>query len=404
MTSESTHDQLTPPLAHYSCYRSTPDDAIELFEEARQLCPVSHSDQLGGYHIALNYNDVKTVHSKPETFSSSPTVVLPVAPRPGFPPLEYDVPEHTAWREIVTRAFNADTPARIEPLVRQDISRLIDGFASRGSCDLVADFAEEVPLFAMCHALGFDQEKRGEVRDLTRQLLADFEDPEKGAAAFANFAQFGVAEVARRREEPRGDFLSDLAQAEFDGRPITDDEIGLLMNSFLVAGHGTSVSGLSSLLLEVLSDQAVRDAVRADLSLVPTAIEETLRLHPPFFGLYRRTTEDTTLAGVDLPKDGYLFACWAAANRDPDVYDEPHTFRLDRKFSRRNRHLTFGFGLHACPGAPVARMELRIALEELLTRLPDIELEDPASLRHEFRGTETIVVPSLPARFSAAKA
>ncbi|GAB2967840.1 cytochrome P450 [Amycolatopsis acidiphila] len=393
-------EKLLDALSRYSSYNSTPDEALQLFEEARGVCPVAHSDELGGYHLLLDYEDVKKAHADWETFSSSPTVVLPVAPRPEFPPLEYDPPAHTPWRELVSEAFNAETPLRIEGEVRKDINKLIDGFAGRGSCDLVADFAEEVPLFALCRAIGFDENKRAEVRRLTIQILASFEDPEKGAAAFQEFAEFGVGEVMARAQDPRDDFLTKIARAELDGRPLTPMEIGQLMNSFLIAGHGTSVAGLTSLLHEVLSRPDVRQKITENPDLIPGAVEETLRLHTPFFGLYRRATRAVEIQGVEIPKDNYLLACWAAANRDPKVYDEPAEFQLDRKFSRRNRHLTFGFGLHTCPGAPVARMEMRVALEELLRRLPDVNLVDPESAKYEFQGTETAAITALPARFT----
>jgi cytochrome P450 len=361
---------------------------------------VAHSDEMGGFYLALDYDVVKTLHSDWETFSCSPTVVLPVVDRPGFPPLEFDPPEHTAWREIVTQAFNADAPALVEEGVREDINRLIDSFADKGSCDLVSDFAAEVPLFALCRVIGFDANKRDKVRELTLRILADFEDPEKGAVAFMDFAQFGATEVMARLEDPRDDFLTTLSQAKLDGKPLGPLEVGQIMNSFLIAGHGTSVAAMSSLLYEVLSRPDVRARIVEDPDLIPSAVEETLRLNTPFFGLYTRATRDVDLGGVKIPKDSYLQQCWAAANRDPKVYDEPAEFRVDRKFGRKNRHLTFGFGIHACPGAPVARMELRVALEEILRRLPDIELVDPESVKYQFCGTETAAIPSLPAKFS----
>lgn len=394
-------EELKAELAGYSSYTTMPDEALALFERARAAgCPVAHSNEMGGFYLALDYDDVKKLHSDWETFSCSPTVVLPVVDRPGFPPLEFDPPEHTAWREIVSQAFNADTPPLVEAGVREDINRLIDSFADKGSCDLVSDFAAEVPLFALCRVIGFDANKRGKVRELTLRILADFEDPEKGPQAFMEFAMFGAGEVTARLEDPREDFLTVLSQAKLGGNPLGPLEIGQIMNSFLIAGHGTSAAAMSSLLYEVLSRPDVRARLVADPDLIPSAVEETLRLHTPFFGLYTRATRDVELGGVTVPKDSYVQECWAAANRDPKVYDHPAEFDLDRKFGRKNRHLTFGFGIHACPGAPVARMELRVALEEILRRLPDIELVDPQSVTYQFCGTETAAIPSLPATFS----
>ncbi|WP_244275111.1 cytochrome P450 [Mycobacterium europaeum] len=399
--SETIAQDLQAELSGYSSYASTPDRALALFKRAREAgCPVAHSNEMGGFYLALDYDDVKKLHSDWETFSYTPTVVLPVVDRPGFPPLEFDPPEHTAWREIVSQAFNADTPALVEDGVREDINRLIDSFAAKGSCDLVKDFCEEFPLFALCRVIGFDPEKRSTVREMTLRVVADFEDPEKGPKAFMDFAMFGAAEVMARAENPRDDFLTELSRAQLDGKPLGPLEIGQIMNSFLIAGHGTSVAAMASLLYEVLTRPDVVDRIKADPDLIPGAVEETLRLHTPFFGLYKRATRDVELGGVNIPKDSYIQACWAAANRDPKVYEDPDEFDIDRKFGRKNRHLTFGFGIHSCPGAPTARMELRIALEEILRRLPDISLVDPGAVTYDFRGTETAAITTLPATFT----
>lgn len=393
--------ELQSELDGYSSYTSTPDKALALFERARAAgCPVPHSDEMGGFYLALDYDDVKAVHSDWETWSHSPTCVLPVADRPGFPPLEFDPPEHTAWREIVSQAFNADTPTHVEDGVREDINALIDTFAKKGHCDLVKDFSEEVPLFALCRVIGFDLDKRRTVRELTLRVVADMEDPEKGPIAFMDFAMFGAGEVMKRAENPKDDFLTQLAHAKLNGNPLGPLEIGMIMNSFLVAGHGTSVAAMASLLYEVLRKPEVVTRLKENPELIPSAVEETLRLHPPFFGLYKRATHDVELGGTKIPANSYIQACWAAANRDPKVYEHPDEFDLDRKFGRKNRHLTFGFGIHACPGAPTARMELRVALEEILRRLPDIHLDDAQSVHYNFGGTETAAIPTLPATFT----
>lgn len=399
--SELVDKDLKDELSGYSSYTSTPDEALDLFERARAAgCPVPHSDELGGFYLALDYDIVKHIHSDWETFSYTPSAVLPVADRPPFPPLEFDPPEHTMWRELIVKAFNADTAGRVEEGIREDINHLIDGFAAKGSCDLVAEFCEEVPLYALCRIMGFDLDKRATVREMTLRLVAAFEDPEEGAKAFMDFAMFGAGEVLARKENPKDDFLTELANSELNGQPLGPLEIGQIMNSFLIAGHGTSVAVLGSLLYEVLRRPELVERLKQNPDLIPNAVEETLRLHTPFFGLYKRATRDVELGGVQIPKDSFIQQCWAAANRDPKVYENPQEFDVDRKFGRKNRHLTFGFGIHTCPGAPTARMELRVAVEELLRRLPDITLVDPDAVKYEFHGTETASIGALPATFT----
>ncbi|HTK64005.1 MAG TPA: cytochrome P450 [Pseudonocardia sp.] len=393
-------------FAAYSGYHCSPSEGVELFREAREAgCPVVHSDRLGGFHLLLDHADVRRVHGDWQTFSHEPSVMRPLVDRPGFPPLEYDPPRHTQWRELISYLFNGATARRIEEPVRADINRIIDSIAAAGACDLIRVFAEEVPMTVLCHVLGLDGDKRAEVRERTLAVMAAAEDPEKGAAAFMDFAAFGIGEVHRRRAQPASedgpaeDGMSTIARWRMDGRPMTDLEIGQAMNSVLIAGHGTSISGIGSMFYEVLSRPDLRDKLAADPSLVPLAVEEALRLHPPFFGLYRRVTAPVTVAGTDIAEDESVMVCWAAANRDPKVFEHPDEFRLDRPRSPE-RHLSFGVGLHACPGQMVVRMEMRLLLTELLRRLPDIELVDPGAVEYVFGGGEMAGIPTLPARFT----
>lgn len=385
-------------LAQFSTYETTPDEAFALFEEARQAGrSVFWSDKLDGHYVFLDYADVKAAHSDWETYNSSPQVLRPLAPRPQFPPIEYDPPEHTTWRDLFAQALNMKTPELHEDGVRKDVVRVIGELAQRETFDLQHDFAEEIPLLTLCHVLGFDEDKRADVRRHTVEMHGAAGDAEKGAAAFMAFAEFGAKEVYARLENPRDDFLTKLAHWEIDGRPLTPPELGATMNSFLNAGHGTTVSGLTSLLYEVWTHPEVKQRLSDDPSLIPAAIEESMRLHTPFFGLYRMVTKDVAVGGVDIPKGSSVLVMWAAANRDPKVFPNPTAFDIDREIGR-NRLMTFGFGIHGCMGQPLARMEMRVALEELLARLPDIELVDPDAVRHEFAGSETALIKSLPAR------
>jgi cytochrome P450 len=324
-------------------------------------------------------------------------VLRPLVERPRFPPIEYDPPEHTAWRKLFAEALNTQTPVLHEAEVNEDIENVLDELAGKQQFDLQADFAEPIPLLAICHAIGFDKDKIADVRRHTVEMHASAGDPEKGVAAFMAFAEFGAKEVYARLQDPREDFLTKLATAEIDGRPLSPPELGATMNSFLNAGHGTTVSGLTSLLWEVLRAPELRRRLIDDPSLIPAAVEESMRLHTPFFGLYRMTTKDTVHGGLEIPKGSSILMMWAAANRDPSVFPNPDAFDLDREVGR-NRLMTFGFGIHACMGQPLARMEIQAALGALLKRFPEIELVDPDGVRHEFAGSETALIKSLPAR------
>lgn len=388
-------------FASYSGYHATPIAGHQLFRQARFAgCPIAHSDQLGGFHILMDYPEVRRAHQEWETFSHEPSVMRPLVDRPGFPPLEYDPPRHTPWRELISTLFNGATATRIAPGLREDVNGLIDQVAGYGECDLVQVFAEEVPMLALSRVLGLEGAEHEEVRKRTLAVMAAAENPEQGAAAFLDFAAFGVGKVQARRDAPRQDGLTTIARWRMGGeRPMTELEIGQAMNSVLIAGHGTSISAIGAMFYEVLSRPGLRERLQADESLIAEAIEETLRLHPPFFGLYRRVTTPVELAGTTIPAEDSVMLCWAAANRDPRVFDDPDEFRLDRP-KLRNRHLTFGLGIHACPGQLVVRTEMRILLAEVLRRLPDIALADPGGVQWAFGGGEMAGITALPARFT----
>lgn len=389
-------DDLEERLREFSTYETTPDEALKLFAEAREAgCPVARSDKLDGFHMFLDYDDVRTAHADHETFASSPQVLRPLAERPQFPPIEYDPPEQTMWRELFAKALNVNTPKLHEDKVREDVVALIDRLGSKGTFDLVDDFAEEIALYTLCHVLGFDRDKRGEVRRLTLEMHQTAGDPVEGAKAFMAFAEFGIGEVMARKEDPRDDYLTYLSTAEIDGRPLTPPELGATMNSLLNAGHGTTVSGLTSLLYEVLTRPELKQRLIDEPDMIPKAVEESMRLHTPFFGLYRRATRDVTVNDVEIAEGESILMMWAAANRDPKVFENPDEFVLERE--SRKRLLTFGFGIHACMGQPIARMEMHVALGELLARAPGIELVDPETVKHQFGGSETAAIRSLPA-------
>jgi cytochrome P450 len=381
----------------WSCYTTTPARSLEIFEKARGQCPVAHSREHDGFYMLLNYDDVKRAMSDHGTFSSEPQVLRPMLPRNPIPALDMDPPRHNAWRAIFNRAITPKTPRLMEPFVRADINRHIDEFIERGQCDLVHDLAEPVPAETICRLVGIDEELVPKVQKLAVEMFAAMGDPEEFGRRQAAFGAVTVAEVHKRRAQPRDDYLSQLASVEIEGRPLDDDDYVVLLAAFLGAGHHSTTSAMSSLIYEVFSRPEMRDALKADPSRIPQAVEEALRLRPPFFGFYRRTTRETSVAGVDIPARTDVYMGWAAGNRDPKAFDAPQEYRLNRP---QNRHLSFGWGIHTCPGAPLARMELRVLLEELLRRMPDLRvtIEKP---EYKFGGGDYVYIESLPVTFTS---
>ena len=398
MSDAATKEEIEREFAGFSTYRGTPAEALALFDRARGVCPVPHSDQLGGFHVFISYEDVRKGLLDWRTYRSGPSALRPyVEGTPVFPPNSLDPPEHSPWRQIFSDGVNLRTAERIEPLVHQDIIDCITAFEGRGHCDLVAEMTERVPMSAIFHVLGLDAGLHDRVRELTLRTLGSVTDMAEFARNFGEFVGFGNDEVEKRRSDPKDDYLTVLAQARLGDRPLEPSKIGAAVASLLVAGHGTTVASMTALFYEVLRRPDIKRQLIVDPALIPVAVEEGLRLHHPFFGLYRQATRNVTVNGSEIQNGESVYLCWQAGNRDPAMFSDPNEFRLDRG---PIPHLSFGLGRHSCVGSATARMEMRLALTELLDRLPDIELGDPDAIAFEFHGAETAAIPSLPARFT----
>ncbi len=383
----------------WSCYTTAPAETLGIFERARGRCPVAHSDEHNGFYLLLNHGDVRGAMADHKTFSSQPQVLRPMLPRKPVPALEMDPPQHTVWRSIFAKAITAKTPAMLESFVRADVNHHIDAMVESGGGDIVHQIAEPVPAETICRLMGVDEEFVGDVRRTALAMFAAQGNPEEFGRRQAEFASVTVSQVHDRRAQPREDFLTQLASMEVEGRALDDNDYVVLLSAFLGAGHHSTTSAMASLIYEVFSRPAVRDQLRADPTKIVPAVEEALRLHPPFFGFFRRTTRPVSLAGVDIPQGCDVYMGWAAGNRDASVFAEPTTFRLDRGV---NKHLSFGFGIHTCPGAAIARMEMKVVLDELFRRLPDLRVATDAPTYH-FGGGDYCFIPSLPVTFTPGR-
>lgn len=383
----------------WSCYTTTPANTLGMFERARSQCPVAHSREHDGFYMLLNYEDVKNAMSDHETFSSRPQVLRPMLPRKPIPALEMDPPQHTSWRAIFNAAITLKTAKSMELFVREDINRHIDDFIERGECDIIHEIAEPVPAETICRLVGIDDELVPKVRELALSMFAAMGDPEEFGRRQAAFGAVTVGEVHKRKAQPRDDYLTHLASMQVEGRLLDDNDYVVLLAAFLGAGHHSTTSAMASLIYEVFSRPQVRDELKKNPARIGLAVEEALRLRPPFFGFYRRATKETQVAGVEIPEGYDVYMGWAAANRDPKIFECPAEYRIDRP---QRRHMAFGWGVHTCPGAALARMELRVLLEELLRRIPDLEvaLRDPV---YHFGGGDYNAIDKLPVKFTPGR-
>jgi cholest-4-en-3-one 26-monooxygenase len=364
----------------------------------REHAPVWRDPRNDIWGVAT-YDLVKEASGQPKLFSNAGGIRPDNGPIPMM--IDMDDPAHWKRRKLVNRGF---TPRRVreqEDGIRRTARALIDAVRERGECDLVWDIAAWLPLIVIGDALGFAPPDREQLLrwsdDLLRSLGADDEAAmAKAMTASAGYHEYASRVIAARRATPADDLMSTLVHAEVDGDRLDDEEVVMESLLILIGGDETTRHVISGGAYQLLSQRERWEALVEDRSLLPTAIEEMLRWVSPIKNMARQATSDVELGGQQIPAGDKLLLLYPSANRDAAVFDDPFTFDLRRT---PNEHVAFGFGPHFCLGANLARLELRVLFEELLDRLPDLELADPAE--PEFRPANFVSgYERLPVRFS----
>lgn len=405
MRENSSLDDFFERFDHHS--EEFAEDPWSVYRELRQRCPVLHCEAHGGFWVAARYRDVVRIARDDDTFSSADGVVLP---SPGYRviPIDLDPPDFFPYRRILNPLFSPPAVEALEPRMRELAGELIDSFIARGTCDFIEDYASPLPAITTLQILGFPPE---EWRDFAFPIHhsvfntppEEFESPEV-AEKVAN-SQIRMRERIRevleeRRREPRDDGITYIANAEVEGHRLTDDDIVDTVALILIGGLDTTTSAIGNALIYLSDHPDARRRLIEQPELMPTAIEEFLRYQAPVQGLARTVTRDTELRGAELAEGDKVLMLWASANRDDEEFADPDEVRLDR---HPNRHVTFGVGVHRCLGSNLARAEFRVALEELLSRIPDFEVDRGGVVR----GHDVGVVygyTRIPARFTPGAA
>jgi cytochrome P450 len=373
--------------------------------QMRRLHAVQRLDVSGMPHEAskpvfmvYRYDEIEEVLGDHETFSSSivTSVFGDVFGKQVM--LGMDEPEHRRYRSLVSRAFTQKALARRqEELVERVGNELIDRFAARGRAELVREFTFPYPTQIIAGLLGLPRADHPQFQRWSISLLSFTVNRERGIAASRALEAYFAPILAARRAEPRDDLMSTLAHAEIDGERLSDEEIFSFLRLLLPAGVETTYRSTGNLLFGLLSDPAQLDAVRADRSLVPRAIEEAVRWEAPLLVITRVATRDTELAGVPIPAGSAVMPMLGAANRDEDRYPDPDRFDV---FRAPKPHISFGHGVHVCLGMHLARLETGVALNLLLDRLPGLRL-DPEGADPHIRGQVFRSPTSLPVSFDS---
>lgn len=356
-------------------------DPYPIWADLRETCPIPHTERWEGSWMPTRYEDIRAIANDVETFSSWNPLVIPnpnpEAPDPNAPPITSDPPVHHGARRILLPAFSPKATERHVDYTRDLCRRLLRGFIEQGRVDAAAGYAQQIPPRVIAHLIGIDEERADEFVGWVRGVLElGLTDPELRTASSAKIFAFFQEQVARRRVDPGDDLISQLMDEEIDGEPITDHQLVGTCNLLLIAGIDTTWSSIGSALWHLATHPEDRRRLVEEPGLIPLAVEEFLRAYSPV-SMARVVTHDVEYQGCPMHAGDKVIMSFPAANRDPEVFDQPDEVIIDRA---ENRHIAFGVGIHRCAGSNLARMEMHVAIEEWLAMIPEFELEDPADV------------------------
>ncbi|MDJ0851362.1 MAG: cytochrome P450 [Myxococcota bacterium] len=364
------------------------------WKRGRAECPVEKRSAFGtDSFFVLRHDDVEAVLRDPDGFSSSINQKT-MGPYMGTLMLAMDGHEHSQYRSLVSHAFRRAALERWErELVRPVIEELVDRFAPSGRADLVRDVTSQYPVKVIAGIVGVPVEDHATFHEWAESINTGPLDPERGLAASRAMRDYLTPLVEERKREPRDDLISDIVTAEIDGERLDDEHIYGFLRLLMPAGAETTFRAMGNLLVALLTRPDELARVRRDRSLVPRAVEETLRWETSVTMVNRVSTRDTEIAGCPVPEGSSLILLTSSANRDESSYEDPEAWRLDREPAP---HLAFGWGRHLCLGMHLARLELGVGLETLLDRLPNLRLDPkappPEIVGYAFRGPESLPV------------
>jgi pimeloyl-[acyl-carrier protein] synthase len=369
--------------------------------------PVHHSPM--GFWVLTRYEDVVAALRDPRLAKEAIAAFVaarfgaPVPPAMGLSMLDRDPPDHTRLRSLVSKAFTPRVVDGLRPRVQQIVDGLLEGVRDAGAMDLIEEFAYPIPVNVICEMLGVpveDHERfKGWSLDIARGLDSillptDSEVPKRSAAARTGLAEYFRELIARRRAAPRADLLSGLIAAEEAGDKLSENELLATCILLLIAGHETTVNLIGNGTLALLRHPDQLRRLRDNPALIGSAIEELLRFDGPVQRTARIPSEDVVIDGRKIPKGEMVMPFIGAADRDPAQFPDPDRLDIGRT---DNRHIAFGWGIHFCLGAPLARVEGQIAINTLVQRFPQLAL---ATETPEFRESLTLRgLKSLPVKF-----
>ncbi|MEP5765685.1 MAG: cytochrome P450 [Halieaceae bacterium] len=361
----------------------------------REEAPVYHDPETGIF-IVSTYDLVREAHRKPDVFSNEFGLALGSA-REIDPDVQaamnntynigkgtlltIDDPEHKAYRDAVKDFFSAGNFAQYEPWIRQRANDLVDNLVAKGSCNFIEEFTRPFPLSVIMHVLGIPMDMIDKAFKWTVDnviVLSQVADKDTLIAAQAGLKEeydWFVSALNERRGKPAEDLLGVVANTQYEGRDLTIEEQLSYCTQFLVAGNETTTATLAESMRQLCMFPEQAAKVRADRSLIPNMVEESLRLASPTSNMWRVTKSDYELGGVNIPAGSMVLLKYFSSNHDENMFDEPLAFDVTRDNAKR--HIAFGFGSHVCIGQHLSRLEMIVAWEVLFERLDNFQLAAP---------------------------
>lgn len=351
------------------------EDPYTIWDELRTSCPIATSQRFeDGAYLLTRYADVHAVTYDTDHFSSRRAVVrekkLPLA-LISAPPITSDPPEHSAARRLLLPAFSSQEAAKLEPHIRSICRSLLLTLQGREQLDAATEYAQHIPTLVTAHMFGVGEEYGDVFRDwIYRILIEGVHNPAASLSAIKEQDEFFKELITLRTADPGTDMVTYLLRSEMHGEPLTEHHIVGTLRLLLIAGVDTTWSAIGASIWHLATHPTDRRRLISEPELLPTAIEEFLRAYSPSTHA-REVVKETTVSGCRFKELSQVLVSYPAANRDPEKFEDPNTVKIDRAI---NPHAAFGLGRHRCLGSNLARLEMKIALEEWLAYFPDFEI------------------------------
>ncbi|MCP3458928.1 cytochrome P450 [Bradyrhizobium sp. CCGUVB23] len=363
------------------------EDPFPIWDQMRAASPVVHTERFLGCYLPTTYEAVRQIANDTDSFSSRRIIVRderPEVAKNAAPPITSDPPDHKPAKQLLLPPFTPDAMKKLEPRVRAICNELIDEFIADGKVDAAARYTKHIPVRAIAHMLGIP-ESDGElfIKWIHMILELSIKNEMMLKQAAEEMTNYFAGHVEARKNKPGDDLISYLLNArDKNGQPLDDSHIYGSLRLLLIAGIDTTWSAIGSSLWHLAKTPADRERLIAEPELMPMAVEELLRAYSPVT-MAREVMKETTIAGCPVKPGNMVLLSFPAANRDPKMFPDADRVVLDR---RENRHAAFGLGIHRCVGSNLARMEMQVAIEEWLKRIPDFRL-NPAGTVTWSQGT-----------------